>query len=917
MKKRIFALLLALMLTLQLCPVSAMAANPPRSELTQVVTLINSDNPDLVAPTEFISYTELPPVEPDADVTYATTLNDATNQLREGMVDRVEEVTVYYRTNYPVDFDDCRTILYETYKHTGVSTQGEALKYCWQKCSYSISSSQNGSYYDNQMTFYLEYKTSLAEEQALTNKINAVLRSFNFTSTTSEYEKVKAIYDYITANITYDYCKEGDPNYLQRGTPYAAMIKGTAICNGYALLFYRMCIEAGLQCRYIHGDTESGGYHAWNTVKVCEYYYYVDATWDAGSSPEYYRWFLRGSNGFPDHIPRDPNNTPEFYAEHPVPSSNYDPNSTPHSPVYENVVNATCESNGLSGGSVCRYCGKVFATQTVIPALGHDYICTAIVDATCTEDGAMHYVCQNDNSHIYTETTPALGHDYVGTTLTVATCTEDGTMLYVCQNDDSHTYTETTPALGHDYVGTTLIAATCTEDGLMYYTCLIDNSHIYTETIPAKGHNFADGVCTACGEVDADYVPAISGNWNGVAYSFADGTLTIYVDKTQHAWDTQLPNVSSSIDTPWYTKGFSEDITEIVIEDGITGIGSFVFSDLPNLQTVTIADSVERIGMYAFLICQNLKQVTLPAGLKHIGANAFGYCSSIEEIILPEGTESIDSFAFGSCTSLSKLELSASMKTLGAYFIDDCPSLKTLELPANIESIHSYAFYKSNLTDLYYPGSEAQFKALMGISDGNTINLLPGITVHYGIVETPTPVNPFTDIAELDYFFDPVMWAVQQGITTGTSTTTFSPTAECSRGQVVTFLWRAMGKPEAANRSNPFTDVRTDDYFYEAVLWAVEQGITSGTSATTFSPDDACTRAQVATFLWRTMGKPEPSTLVSPFNDIATNMYYYNAVLWAVENNVTTGMGSNAFAPDYPCTRGQIVTFLYRAQANK
>ncbi len=175
-------------------------------------------------------------------------------------------------------------------------------------------------------------------------------------------------------------------------------------------------------------------------------------------------------------------------------------------------------------------------------------------------------------------------------------------------------------------------------------------------------------------------------------------------------------------------------------------------------------------------------------------------------------------------------------------------------------------------------------------------------------------VNPFTDVHESDYFYDAVLWAANANpqVTAGTSPTTFSPNATCTRAQVVTFLWRAKGCPEPQSSNNPFTDVASSEYYYKAVLWAVENEITAGTTATTFSPNAGCTRAQVVTFLWRAEGKPQPQSSNNPFTDVASSEYYYNAVLWAVEKNITKGTSDTTFSPDDTCTRGQIVTFLYR-----
>ena len=187
------------------------------------------------------------------------------------------------------------------------------------------------------------------------------------------------------------------------------------------------------------------------------------------------------------------------------------------------------------------------------------------------------------------------------------------------------------------------------------------------------------------------------------------------------------------------------------------------------------------------------------------------------------------------------------------------------------------------------------------------------VTLAATYTEEATPANPFTDVPEGQYYYEPVLWAVnhEPQITNGTSPTTFSPEATCTRGQVVTFLWRAKGEPEPESTVNPFSDVPSDAYYYKAVLWANENGITNGTSKTTFSPNDPCTRAHVVTFLWRSEGEPKAGSM-NPFSDVPAGQYYTDAVLWAVSKDITNGTSPTTFSPNNPCTRGQIVTFLYR-----
>lgn len=205
-------------------------------------------------------------------------------------------------------------------------------------------------------------------------------------------------------------------------------------------------------------------------------------------------------------------------------------------------------------------------------------------------------------------------------------------------------------------------------------------------------------------------------------------------------------------------------------------------------------------------------------------------------------------------------------------------------------------------------------------ADTHNYTILTGTLVPYvddgmdyipGVIGGNTGSFNFHDVSRLDYFYDAVKWAAENGIASGTGRYTFSPNAVCTRAQTVTFLWRAAGSPLPRYRVCPFTDVKPSDYYYNAVLWAVEQGITTGLNATTFGPDVTVTRGQVATFLYRAASAAKPSTF-NPFTDVKTTAYNYNAILWAYDNRITTGTSDTTFSPDAYCTRAQIVTFLYR-----
>lgn len=217
------------------------------------------------------------------------------------------------------------------------------------------------------------------------------------------------------------------------------------------------------------------------------------------------------------------------------------------------------------------------------------------------------------------------------------------------------------------------------------------------------------------------------------------------------------------------------------------------------------------------------------------------------------------------------------------------------------------------------PNAGYHFKAWRVILGGVTITdnkfTMPAEDVEVQAVfekDAPISKHPFLDVPADAYYEDAVVWAVGKGITSGTNATTFDPNGTCTRAQAVTFLWRAAGSPTPKTKLMPFPDVPVGSYYWNAVLWAIEQGITEGTSYLTFSPNDSCTRAQIVTFLWRAKGNPAVSGN-APFTDVAPDAYYAAAVTWAEKNGITGGIGNGLFGSNNTCTRAQIVTFLYRA----
>ena len=282
-----------------------------------------------------------------------------------------------------------------------------------------------------------------------------------------------------------------------------------------------------------------------------------------------------------------------------------------------------------------------------------------------------------------------------------------------------------------------------------------------------------------------------------------------------------------------------------------------------NVTKIVIGSGITSIGKAAFQGCAYVKSVDIANGVTKICRGAFTQCWALESVIIPTSVNTIEMTAFGNAIS------------------------------------------GSTMNDVYYCGSAAQWGR---ISIGAHNDSLLKASFHYNY----DPNMSFTDVASGSYCYDAVQWAVANGITNGTDATHFSPNAGCTRGQVVTFLWRAAGEPVVSGNVG-FVDVAPGSYCYEAVKWAVANGITNGTDATHFSPNATCTRGQVVTFMYRAEGEPAVGGS-NGFVDVAAGSYCYNAVQWAVANGITKGTDATHFSPSATCTRGQVVTFLYRAQ---
>ena len=412
--------------------------------------------------------------------------------IRNGMKNRQETLNLQINA---VDQESLKALIREAFQiaiaHTGVPTEGDYLR--WQYGGWR--SSGNGYYADDgsidwDITLTVSYYTTAAQEAELDRRIDAVLDELNVDNAT-EYQKILAIYDYICENVTYDYENLEDKSYYLKHSAYAAMMHNTAVCQGYAVLFYRLALELGVDSRLISGD--GGGPHGWNIAQIGTLYYNLDSTWDAGMTS--YNYFLRSSSNFGNHTRDAEYDTKEFHAQYPMATSDYVDSKCNHNYAAEATKEATCLNSG-SRTWRCSKCGDSYVET--IAALGHTEVAVKGTSATCTESGLTDgRKCSTCGVVTVAQSTiAAKGHSWnAGVVTKEPTEKENGVRTYTCTACKA-TKTESIAALEHTHKYTSVVTKpTCTEAGYTTYTCTCGDT--YTDNaVAALGHSWNAGVVT-------------------------------------------------------------------------------------------------------------------------------------------------------------------------------------------------------------------------------------------------------------------------------------------------------------------------------------------------------------------------------------------------------------------------------------
>ena len=404
--------------------------------------------------------------------------------------------------------------------------------------------------------------------------------------------------------------------------------------------------------------------------------------------------------------------------------------------------------------------------------------------------------------------------------------------------------------------------------------------------IPASVTNIGEGAlsgCTSLIDFDVDENNPAYVAVNGALFNKDQTTLLAFAAGRGIVYG--VPNSVTKIGGRAFER--CGNLTNIIIPESVTSItGSLAFASCKSLTEIRVADgnpaysSVKGVlfdkNQKTLLACPGglVGSYIVPNSVNTIGGNAFNGCENLTDVTMLNGVTSIGRDAFSGCSSITKVVIPGSVTKSG-------------------DSYESNAFRNCpNLKDVYYGEDEVHWNAI----ESATPMIADSVTVHYS----------FADVPSNAYYADAVNWAVSQGITNGTTETTFSPNNTCTTANIITFLWRANGSPEPKT-SNQFSDVQTGQYYAKAAVWAYENKLVSGK---TFNGGAPCTRAATMQYLWILSGSP--SSASNPFSDVSSNANYAQAVAWAVAQGVTNGKTATTFAPDDTCTRGQIVTFLLR-----
>ncbi len=624
------------------------------------------------------------------NITYITDAATATGVIRGGLQARDTEIELNYQVGYvfpteqaaaEAEADKVINALFEAaLEETDDPAQGDYLRYCFNFWQYTGSLSISGNSTRLSVVLLPNYFTTAAQEAELNEAVETLVASFGFTAETDELEKIRTIYDYITANVTYDHTNLENEAYILKFSAYAALMHKTAVCEGYALLFYRLAEECGLDCRVVTGiggagaDTEN---HAWNIVKVGETYYYVDATWDAGATD--YRYFLKGDSDFGAHINSEKFDATEFRALYPIAQSGYEFEQNENT-IYTHGNYKYTVTDGEA--TIVEYLGE--ETNIVVPATlgtcpvkyvgngvfyGNETVETVTFSEGILSHGgtALDY-CPNLTAVHYPSTMQVTASVSNGFSNAPTTCPKLATITVAAGNP----YMKVTDGILYNYDMTTLLLCP-SANGLTEYTVPQGVTLIAPEAF--SRHNTLKKV------VMPDSVITIGSLAFVASYALEEAAIPKnceYIGQYVYG-ETKVTSIhipASLTNIRLYAFNHC-DPTDITVDAGnpyykvtngvLYGGTRAIRSEVDTVGTVTLPEGIEEMDDGIFSECKGITEIRLPSTLKLIGQSAFSECDALTHLTVPEGVTQIGQGAFGSCDNLVSIIIPDSLETFGGY----------------------------------------------------------------------------------------------------------------------------------------------------------------------------------------------------------------------------------------------------------
>ena len=665
----------------------------------------------MYAGTVDISPDDLSPAAALAEEEPYTDVNDIVVPLRTYMCARADSASLPLEipaAEYDKDALEASltSAIEQAMAHTGVPTQGDYLRANFRGAAYGYSGSSGAATVQLQLSFQFEYNDNADQEEQMDAAVSALLAQLSPSGT--DYQKIRTVYDYITANITYDYTNLNDDTYLLKYSPYAALVNKTAVCQGYAGLLYRLALEMGVSCRMITG-TANGGGHAWNIIGLDGSYYNVDATWDAGLTDD--TWFLLTDSNFSDHT-RDSNYaSASFYSAYPMGTENY-------TPAQES--DAAVIASGSCGGSLT-------------------YTLTEDGVLTITGTGAM-------TNYSYNSTAPWYANRaMISRVVLPSGLTSIGNYaFYECTKLASVTIPGSVTAIGSSAfqkcsaLKSVFIPTGVTSIGnSAFYGC----SQLTSVSIPQGVASIASSTFDGCAALTTVSIPTSVTSIENSAFSGCSSLASISLPGSITAIARSAFYNCSSLESLSIPQGVTSiegytfygctSLRQVSIPDGVTSIGDRAFCNCSTLESISIPDRVNTIEANAFSGCASLKEVTIPKGVTTIPVGLFSGCTALESVSIPEGVVSVGGSAFSGCKSLTSVNIPQDVVSIGSYAFSGCSSLVSLSIPDSVAAIGENAFYNcTSLESISIPENVAAIgdHAFYGCSSLVSVALPDGIT---------------------------------------------------------------------------------------------------------------------------------------------------------------------------------------------